>query len=69
MDYRILKSKNPRTFKNDPTRKEIKNRKKVVIKVQIRKMEEILQYESLESHALIEIARNRGRSISFRLDN
>lgn len=69
MDYRILKLKNPRTFKNDPTRKEIKSQKKVVIEDQIREMEEILQYESLESHALIEIVRNRGRSRSFKLDN
>lgn len=43
--YRILKSSNPRTLKNDPTRNETRGRKKVIAPEQIREMEMILENE------------------------
>lgn len=45
---RILKSSNPRTLENDPTRNETKGKKKVIILEQIREMETILENEGLE---------------------
>lgn len=42
IDYQILKSSNPRTLKNNPTRKKSRGRKKVVTIDQIKEMEKIL---------------------------
>ena len=50
--YRILKSSNPRTQINDPTRKETRGRKKVNTPEQIREMEMILENEGLEGRGL-----------------
>ena len=50
--YRILKSRNPRTLVNNPTRKETRGRKKVITPEQIREMEMILENEGLEGRGL-----------------
>ncbi len=50
--YRILQSSNPQTFKNDPTRKETRGRKEIIILAQIREMEKILENEGLEGCGL-----------------
>ena len=50
--YRILKSSNPRSLRNDPTRRGTRGWKGIVTTDQIREMEQILQHESLEGRAL-----------------
>lgn len=67
--YKILKSSNSRTLKNNPTRKKIRGWKKVITADQIREIEKILQNKGLEDHTLIGTAESGGRSRSFRLDN
>ena len=50
--YRILRSKNPRTLKNDPIRKETRHRPNKITPEQIREMEKILEKEGLEGRSL-----------------
>lgn len=50
--YRIFKSSNPLTLKNDPTRKETRGRKKVIIPEQIKEMGIKLENEGLEGRGL-----------------
>lgn len=51
--YQILQSSNPRTLKNDPTRKDTRGRKQIITLAQIREMEKILENEGLEGRGLI----------------
>lgn len=47
-----LRSNNPRTLKNDPTRKEKRQRQMKITPEQIRQMEKILENEGLEGRSL-----------------
>ncbi len=51
--YRILKSSNPRTLRNDPTRKGTQGAKNIITPEQIREKEKILENEDLEGLSLI----------------
>lgn len=50
--FRIIRSSNPRTLKNDPTRKETRGRKTLISPREIHEMERILENEGLEGRAL-----------------
>ena len=50
--FRILRSGNPRTLKNDPTRKETRWRKTLISPQEIHEMERILENQGLEGRAL-----------------
>ena len=50
--YRILRSSNPRTLKNDPARKETRGRRSLISPREIHEMERILENEGLEGRAL-----------------
>ena len=50
--YRILRSSNPRTLKNDPTRKETRRGHNKITPEQIREMKKILENEGLEGRSL-----------------
>ncbi len=50
--YRILRSSNPRTLKNDPTREETCRGHNKITPEQIREMEKILENERLEGRSL-----------------
>ncbi len=50
--YRILRSSNPRTLKNDPTREETRKGHNKITPEQIREMKKILENEGLESRSL-----------------
>lgn len=50
--YRILRSSNPRTLNDDPTRKETRRGHNKITPEQIRKMEKILENEGLEGRSL-----------------
>lgn len=67
--YKILKSSNPCILKKNLNRKKTKERKKVIIANQIRKMEKIVQNKGLKDCALMETAENGGKNRGFRLNN
>ncbi len=50
--YRILRSSNPRTLKNDPTREETRRGHNKITPEQIREMEKILENEGIEGRSL-----------------
>ena len=50
--YRILRSSNPRTLKNDPTRKETRRGHNKITPELIREMEKILENEGLDGRSL-----------------
>ena len=50
--YRILQSSNPHTLKNDPTRKETREPKRIITPTQIREMKKILENKGLEGRSL-----------------
>lgn len=50
--YRILKSSNFRTLKNDSMRKRTRGKKRIITQKQIKKMEIILENEGLEEKRL-----------------
>ena len=50
--YRILRSNNPRTLKNDLTRKKTRGRRSLISPREIHDMERILENEGLEGQAL-----------------
>lgn len=53
ISYKILKSNNPYMLKNDSTRNKIRKKKKIITSNQIRRIEMILENESLDRKGLI----------------